>query len=206
MEMKLDDKGLVPAIAQDASTGEVLTLAYMSPESLRRTLQQRQVWFYSRSRQELWHKGATSGNFLNLREAWVDCDGDTILLKVDPTGPACHTGHTSCFFTPLTEEPSDYQRPEEGAGIVDELFAVIKERQRTTPEGSYTARLLSEGAPRIAQKVIEEAGETAIAATEGDKERLTGEVADLLYHVLVLLATSGVTTEAVWKELRARRR
>ena len=206
MEMKLDDKGLVPAIAQDASTGEVLTLAYMSPESLRLTLQQGQVWFYSRSRQELWHKGATSGNFLNLREAWVDCDGDTILLKVDPTGPACHTGHTSCFFTPLTEKPSGYQRPQEGSGIVDELFAVIKERQRTTPKGSYTARLLSEGAPRIAQKVIEEAGETAIAATEGDKERLTREVADLLYHALVLLAASGVTTEAVWRELRARRR
>jgi len=206
MEMKLDDKGLMPAITQDASTGEVLTLGYMSPESLRRTLQQGQVWFYSRSRQELWHKGATSGNFLNLKEAWVDCDGDTILLKVGPTGPACHTGHTSCFFTPLPEEPSGYQRPEEGAGIVDELFAVIKERQRTTPEGSYTARLLSEGAPRIAQKVIEEAGETAIAATEGDKERLTGEVADLIYHALVLLAALELTPEAVWRELRARRR
>ena len=206
MEMKLDDKGLVPAIAQDANTGEVLTLAYMSPESLRRTLRQGQVWFYSRSRHELWHKGATSGNYLNLKETYVDCDGDTVLLKVDPTGPACHTGHTSCFFTPLTEEPSRYQRSEEGAGIVDELFAVVKERQRTMPEGSYTARLLREGAPRIAQKVIEEAGETAIAATEGDKERLTGEVADLLYHALVLLAALEVTPGAVWRELRARRR
>ena len=206
MEIKLDDKGLIPTIVQDAETGQVLTLAYMSPESLRRTLESGQVWFYSRSRQELWHKGATSGNYLNVKEIWTDCDADTILVKADPTGPACHTGATSCFFTRVEEEPSDYERPEGDVGILEELFAVIQERQGAMPEGSYTARLLKEGVPKVAQKVVEEAGETAIAATQGDKEQLTREVADLLYHSLVLLAASGVRPKAVWQELASRRR
>ncbi len=206
VEIKLDGKGLVPAIAQDAETGQVLMHAYMSPESLRRTLESGQAWFYSRSRQELWHKGATSGNYLNVKEIWIDCDGDTVLLKVDPTGPACHTGRTSCFFTRLEGEPSSYQHAEGGAGVLDELHAVIRERQQTMPEGSYTARLINEGVPRVAQKVVEEAGETAIAATQGERERLTREVADLLYHTLVLLAASEVSPEAVWRELRSRRR
>lgn len=206
VEIKLDGKGLVPAIAQDAETGQVLMHAYMSPESLRRTLESGQAWFYSRSRQELWHKGATSGNYLNVKEIWIDCDGDTVLLKVDPTGPACHTGRTSCFFTRLEGEPSSYQHAEGGAGVLDELHAVIRERQQTMPEGSYTARLINEGVPRVAQKVVEEAGETAIAATQGERERLTREVADLLYHTLVLLAASEVSPESVWRELRSRRR
>ena len=206
MDIKLDDKGLIPTIVQDAETGQVLTLAYMSPESLRRTLESGQVWFYSRSRQELWHKGATSGNYLNVKEIWTDCDADTILVKVDPTGPACHTGATSCFFKRVEKEPSGYERPEGGVGIMDELFAVIQERQEAMPEGSYTARLLKEGVPKVAQKVVEEAGETAIAATQGDKEQLIREVADLLYHSLVLLAASGVRPKAVWQELASRRR
>ena len=206
VEIKLDGKGLVPAIAQDAETGQVLTHAYMSPESLRRTLESGQAWFYSRSRQELWHKGATSGNYLNVKEIWVDCDGDTVLLKVDPTGPACHTGHMSCFFTRVEEEPSSYQHAEGEVGVLEELYAVIRERQQTMPEGSYTARLIKEGVPRVAQKVVEEAGETAIAATQEERGTLTREVADLLYHTLVLLAASEVSPEAVWRELRSRRR
>ena len=206
MKVKLNGEGLVPAIAQDIDTGQVLMLGYMNPGSLKRTVEGVQVWFYSRSREDLWHKGEVSGNYLNLREAWLDCDGDTILLKVQPDGPACHTGETSCFFTPLDGLPDDYETAESGPGILDELFALIRDRQRDLPKDSYTARLLQEGIGRIAQKVIEEAGETAIAATQGDQDNLPKEVADLLYHSLVLLAAAGVTPQAVWEELRSRRK
>lgn len=206
MELKLNDQGLIPAIAQDINTGQVLMLGYMNPGSLKRTMEGTQVWFYSRSREDLWHKGEVSGNYLNLKEAYADCDGDTLLLKVEPEGPACHTGNTSCFFTPLEDMPESFQRSEAGSGILEELFALIQERKRDMPEGSYTTRLLGEGVGRIAQKVIEEAGETSIAAIQGDKENLPGEVADLLYHVMVLLASSEVTPQQVWKKLRERRR
>ncbi len=205
MKVKLNEQGLVPAIAQDADTGQVLMLGYMNPGSLKRTMEGEQVWFYSRSREDLWHKGEISGNYLNLTEAWLDCDGDTLLLKVKPDGPACHTGETSCFYTPMEQLPDEYEVTETGPGILSELFAVIQDRQRDPPEGSYTAKLLQEGMGRIAQKVIEEAGETAIAAVQDNKEDLPKEVADLLYHTLVLLAASGVTPNQVWKELRNRR-
>jgi len=205
MNIKLNEQGLVPAIAQDADTGQVLMLGYMNPGSLKRTVEGVQVWFYSRSREDLWHKGEISGNYLNLREAWLDCDGDTLLLKVKPDGPACHTGETSCFYTPLDGLPDEYEATETGPGILSELFAVIQDRQRDPPEGSYTAELLQGGMGRIAQKVIEEAGETAIAAVSENKEDLPKEVADLLYHTLVLLAASGVTPNQVWEELRNRR-
>ena len=205
MNIKLNEQGLVPAIAQDADTGQVLMLGYMNPGSLKRTVDGVQVWFYSRSREDLWHKGEISGNYLNLKEAWLDCDGDTLLLKVKPDGPACHTGETSCFYTPLDGVPEEYEATETGPGILSELFAVIQDRQRDPPEGSYTAKLLQAGMGRIAQKVIEEAGETAIAALQEDQEGLPKEVADLLYHTLVLLAASGVTPNQVWEELRNRR-
>ena len=205
MKVKLNEQGLVPAIAQDADTGQVLMLGYMNPGSLKRTMEGEQVWFYSRSREDLWHKGEISGNYLNLKEAWLDCDGDTLLLKVKPDGPACHTGETSCFYTPMEQLPEEYEVTETGPGILSELFAVIQDRQRDPPEGSYTAKLLQEGIGRIAQKVIEEAGETAIAAVQDNKEDLPKEVADLLYHTLVLMAASGVTPNQVWEELRNRR-
>ena len=205
MKVKLNDKGLVPAVAQDINTGEVLMLGYMNPGSLKRTVEGEQVWFYSRSREDLWHKGEVSGNYLNLREAWVDCDADTILLKVQPDGPACHTGEVSCFYTKLEGLPDEYEATESGSGILDELFALIQDRQREQPDGSYTVRLLQEGVARIAQKVIEEAGETAIAAVQEDREGLTGEVADLLYHTLTLLAASDVKPQEVWEVLRQRR-
>ena len=205
MNIKLNEQGLVPAIAQDADTGQVLMLGYMNPGSLKRTVEGVQVWFYSRSREDLWHKGEISGNYLNLKEAWLDCDGDTLLLKVKPDGPACHTGETSCFYTPLDGVPEEYEATETGPGILSELFAVIQDRQRHPPADSYTAKLLQAGMGRIAQKVIEEAGETAIAAMQEDQEGLPKEVADLLYHTLVLLAASGVTPNQVWEELQSRR-
>ncbi len=208
MELKLDKQGLIPAIAQDANTGQVLMLGYMNPGSLKRTVEGVQVWFYSRSREDLWHKGEVSGNYLNLREAWTDCDGDTLLLKVEPDGPACHTGETSCFFNKLegVPEPESFNRTDPGSGVLDSLFAVIQDRKRDMPEGSYTAELLKGGIGRVAQKVTEEAGETAIAAAMGNTQELPGEVADLLYHTLVLLAASGVQPQQVWDELQRRHR
>ena len=203
--IRLDENGLVPAIAQDVNTGEVLMLGYMSPGSLKRTLESGDVWFYSRSRAELWHKGEVSGNYMHVKSAALDCDGDVVLLKVQPDGPACHTGNATCFFTPLEELP-EFERPDSGPAILDELFAVIQERKRDMPEDSYTARLFREGAERISQKVIEEAGETAIAGAMGDGDQVVREAADLLYHTLVLLSASGAKPEDVWAQLRERRK
>ena len=205
MKVKLNEQGLLPAIAQDANTGQVLMLGYMNPGSLKRTVEGTQVWFYSRSREDLWHKGEISGNYLNLKEAWLDCDNDTILLKVDPDGPACHTGETSCFFNLLDGLPEEYEATETGPAILNEIYAVIQDRQREMPQGSYTTKLLEDGVARIAQKVIEEAGETAIAGAINDTEGLPGEVADLLYHTLVLMAATGVKPQQVWDVLRERR-
>ena len=205
MKIKLNEQGLLPAIAQDANTGQVLMMGYMNPGSLKRTVEGIQVWFYSRSREDLWHKGEISGNYLNLKEAWLDCDSDTILLKVDPDGPACHTGETSCFFNLLDGLPDEYETNETGPAVLGELYAVIQDRQREMPQGSYTTKLLEEGVARIAQKVIEEAGETAIAGALGDAENLPGEVADLLYHTLVLMASNGIKPQQVWDVLRERR-
>jgi len=204
MKVKLNEQGLLPAIAQDANTGQVLMMGYMNPGSLKRTVEGTQVWFYSRSREDLWHKGEISGNYLNLKEAWLDCDSDTILLKVDPDGPACHTGETSCFFNLLEGLPEEYETTETGPSILSELYAVIQDRQREMPEGSYTTKLLEEGVARIAQKVIEEAGEAAIAGATNDIEGLPGEVADMLYHTLVLMAATGVKPQQVWDVLRER--
>ncbi|MFQ6028770.1 MAG: bifunctional phosphoribosyl-AMP cyclohydrolase/phosphoribosyl-ATP diphosphatase HisIE [Dehalococcoidia bacterium] len=205
MKVKLNEKGLVPAIAQDIDTGQILMLGYMNPGSLKRTVEGKQVWFYSRSREDLWHKGELSGNYLNMEEAWLDCDADTILLKVRPDGPTCHTGEVSCFFNKMEQLPEEYEVTESGSGVLDELFAVIQDRQRELPEGSYTAKLLKEGVARIAQKVIEEAGETALAAALNQTDELPQEVADLLYHTLVLLASAGVKPQQVWDVLQQRR-
>jgi len=202
--IKLDGRGLVPAIVQDANTGHVLMLGYMNPSSIKRTLEQGQVWFYSRSREELWHKGELSGSFLNFKAAHVDCDGDTLLLQVEPTGPVCHTGNEHCFFQ-LIEAEQEYEGEDKGSGILEELFSVIQERKSDKPEDSYTVRLLESGVERIAQKVIEEAGESALPGATMNRENLPKEVADMLYHTLVLLSATDVSPEEVWKELRRRR-
>ena len=203
--IQLDDNGLVPAVAQNVSTGEVLMVGYMSPDSLKRTLESGDVWFYSRSRADLWHKGEVSGNYMRFKSASVDCDGDAVLLQVEPEGPVCHTGNPTCFFTPI-DQPPDFVHSEKGPGILEELFAVIQQRKRDLPEGSYTARLFQEGTERISQKVIEEAGESALAGAKGDKEHLVREAADLVYHTLVLLSALGAKPEEVWEELRQRRK
>ncbi len=194
--IKLDEKGLIPAIVQDDATGKVLTLAYMDQEALRKTLETGQVWFYSRSRAELWHKGATSGNYLNLRGLSIDCDGDALLVRAEPTGPTCHTGNETCFFRELPSEDLEFER--EPGPLLDELFQIIQERKRTMPQDSYVAGLFREGTGRIAKKVIEEAGESAVAALEEGPESTLPTVSGAVGFLLsaahrALLTPSGVS-------------
>lgn len=186
MNIKFDEKGLVPAIVQDASTKEVLTLAYMNEESLGKTLETGESWFFSRSRNELWNKGATSGNTQEIVEIKYDCDQDALLVLVNPKGPACHNGTVSCFTEVVTEgkraenSTADYS-------ILQRLEVLIKERELERPEGAYTTYLFEKGVDKILKKVGEEASEVIIAAKNRDSEELKWETADLLYHLLVLL-------------------
>lgn len=199
--IKFDEKGLVPVIAQDADTGDVLTLAYANHEAVEKTLSSGEAHYYSRSRNELWRKGATSGNTQKIIEARLDCDGDALLYRVEPQGPACHTGERTCFFTTLSGEAMDER--EEGFGsMMERLAGTISERHREMPEESYTAELFGRGTERIAQKVGEEAVEVVVAALR--EERLAEETADLLYHLLVLLEERGVGLGEVAKVLHDR--
>ena len=207
--LKFDEHGLIPAILQDANTREVLMVGYMNQESLRRTAESGEAWFWSRSRQELWHKGATSGNYQRVERITVDCDGDAVLLEVLPDGPACHTGAPSCFFQSVEEAsaPSDAAEhaPVVGVSIVEELRTLIAERHQQMPEGSYVAKLLGDGIDRIAKKIGEEAAETIIAAKNGAHDEIVWEVADLWFHTLILLESTGVPTADIWAELGRRR-
>ena len=207
MELKFDSQGLIPAVLQDAETREVLMVAYMNAESVRRTIETGDAWFWSRSRRELWHKGETSGNYQRVVRARTDCDADTLLVEVHPAGPACHTGATSCFFEEI-EPPAAGNEPqaESGQAIIEELAAVIAERHATMPEGSYVAGLLNAGVDRIARKVGEESAETIIAAKNGSHDEIVWEVADLWFHSLILLESTGVPVEDVFQELARRRR
>ncbi|MBD0357444.1 MAG: bifunctional phosphoribosyl-AMP cyclohydrolase/phosphoribosyl-ATP diphosphatase HisIE, partial [Rubrobacter sp.] len=181
--VRYDDNGLVPVIAQDASTGEVLMLAYANREAVEETMKIGEAHYYSRSRGELWRKGATSGNTQRVVEVRLDCDGDALLYRVEPRGPACHTGERSCFFTMLAGE-EDGEATDLGRTLT-RLAGTIVGRHHKMPEGSYTAKLLKRGTGYISQKVGEEAVEVVVAALEG--ERLAEESADLLYHLFVLL-------------------
>lgn len=201
--LKFDEQGLIPAIVQDSRTRDVLMVAYMNREALEKTIAGPDVWFFSRSRNELWHKGETSGNFLKTTEVRADCDGDALLVLAEPVGPACHTGNQTCFFA----EPLVSNQPSGAtASVLDDLFRVIEQRKQEKPEGSYTTKLFQDGPPRIAQKVVEEAGEVAIAAVAVDGGNTGEEVADLLYHTLVLLAATDVDPADVWAELAKRRK
>jgi phosphoribosyl-AMP cyclohydrolase / phosphoribosyl-ATP pyrophosphohydrolase len=198
--LRFHERGLMPAVVQDSDSGAVLMVAYMNRESLERTLATGEVHFWSRSRESIWRKGETSGNVLRLRSIVADCDLDCLLVRAEPSGPACHTGERSCFFEALAgEEPSA-----ELGDALGRLSRVIRERERLRPEGSYTAELLSKGIPRIAQKVGEESTEVVIAATSRNVSDLAEESADLLYHLLVLWRASGVVPEAVARALERR--
>ena len=207
-EIKFDPNGLVPVVAQDATTGEVLTLAYANREAVEKTLSSGEAHYYSRSREELWRKGATSGNTQKVVEVRLDCDEDALLYRVEPRGPSCHTGERSCFYRTVAGEEvgvvvEHEESKLEGLGeMVERLAGTIAQRHRDMPEESYTARLISRGTSRVAQKVGEEGVEVVIAALEGEK--LAEESADLIYHLLVLLEERGVGTTEVARILSDR--
>ena len=210
--VKFDANGLVPCVAQDWSTGEVLTLAYMNAEALRLTRETREVHFYSRSRGELWRKGETSGNVLRLRQLRYDCDGDALVALVEPAGPACHTGARSCFYRDLegtadrtVDGPAVEGEPEPGAHeALVALERTLRERRDQRPEGSYTVELLADPA-RIGDKVREEADEVARAAASESDQRLAEEAADVLYHLEVLMLSRDLRLATALEVLNGRR-
>jgi phosphoribosyl-ATP pyrophosphohydrolase/phosphoribosyl-AMP cyclohydrolase len=196
-EIAFDERGLVPCVVQDWRTGEVLTLAYMNAESLRLTRETGEMHFFSRSRQELWHKGATSGNTQGLREIRYDCDADALLALVEATGPACHTGERTCFHRGELEPPAPHE-------VLPTMERTIAERATSRPEGSYTARLLSDHG-LIGEKVREEAEEVARAAGSESDQRVSEEAADVIYHLAVLLASRGLSLADAERVLDERR-
>lgn len=214
-DVKFDEQGLIPAVVQDARTRQVLTLAYMNEESLRKTLETGETWFWSRSRSSLWHKGETSGNTQRVVGVRLDCDGDALNLLVLPTGPACHTGAESCFHYEVEGAESLVAHALEvgeiqatpttsASGLVevlDILYALVESRNRDRPEGSYTTYLFNQGLDKILKKVGEESAETIIAAKNDDRSALVKETSDLLYHLVVLLVEQGVRLEDVGYEL-----
>jgi len=200
MNLTYNEKGLIPAIIQDADTLEVLMLGYMNEESIGITLKTKKVTFYSRSRNKLWTKGETSGNYLNLKSFKYDCDNDTLLILVKPDGPTCHTGKVSCFFNNVVEDKEniDYKN------ILVNLEKIIIDRKRNMPKDSYTTSLFKEGLDRITQKVGEEAIEVVIASKNNDDEDFIYETADLIYHLMVLLAQKNINLDDIYKELYSR--
>ena len=211
--VRFDEHGLVPCVMQDWRTGEVLTLAYMNDEALRRTRETGEVHFYSRSRGEIWHKGRTSGNLQRVRQIRYDCDGDALVALVDPAGPACHTGQRSCFYRDLegSADPAPDAPPADGepAPATYEALAVLErtqlDRRQRRPGGSYTVELLDDP-PRIADKVREEAEEVSRAAASESEQRVTEEAVDVLYHLHVLLVSRGISIAAAMEMLNGRRR
>lgn len=199
MNVKLNEQGLIPAVVQDAQSKEVLTVAYMNEESLQKTIETNETWFFSRSRNELWHKGATSGNTQQVVSIKTDCDQDALVIEVLPAGPACHNGTTSCF----TESIVENARPGTVA-ILPQLVEVIKQREIDMPEGAYTTYLFEKGIDKICKKVGEEATEVVIGAKNRDAEEVKWEAADLIYHLLVLLQEQKVDVYEVLEVLQKR--
>lgn len=211
-KIKFDEKGLISAIIQDHINGQVLMMAYMNDESLRRTIESGNTWFYSRSRGKLWMKGETSGHIQRVKDIRYDCDGDTLLVIVEQEGEACHTGHYTCFYRKYhdgeTELPVfEHVLPagQQDLSILNELFNIIKERKECRPEGSYTSYLFDKGIDKILKKVGEETAEVIIASKNTDNQELIYESADLLYHLLVLLVEKNIDLALVMEELRGRR-
>ncbi|MBQ2893603.1 MAG: bifunctional phosphoribosyl-AMP cyclohydrolase/phosphoribosyl-ATP diphosphatase HisIE [Oscillospiraceae bacterium] len=196
--LKFDEKGLIPAIVVDAVSKQVLTLAYMSRESLRISMEKELTCFYSRSRQELWLKGETSGNYQHIVSITADCDNDALVVVVEPDGPACHKGTVSCFHNPVFQSENRHEFSMEG------LMDLIMGRKTDKKEGSYTTYLFEKGLDKILKKVGEESTEVIIAAKAEDKAETVYEIADLAYHVMVLMAEAGISLEQIHKELASR--
>ncbi|MBQ3380334.1 MAG: bifunctional phosphoribosyl-AMP cyclohydrolase/phosphoribosyl-ATP diphosphatase HisIE [Oscillospiraceae bacterium] len=195
-DLKFDEKGLIPAIVQDADSGRVLTLAYMNRESLGISLERRLTCFWSRSRQELWLKGETSGNYQHIVSVTADCDHDALLVRVHPDGPACHLGTASCFENPLLIG--------EEAFSLDGLYELLTDRKAQLPEGSYTSYLFQKGIDKILKKVGEECTEVIVAGKGGERAETVYEIADLAYHVMVLMVEMGIRPEEIRRELASR--
>lgn len=196
-EIKTNKSGLIPAIIQDNRTDEVIMLGYMNQESIDLTLNTNHVWFYSRSRKKLWEKGEKSGNYLKLISLSLDCDKDTILIKAVPTGPTCHTGNPTCFSNDNKHKQN----------TLNSLIGIIKQRKEDYNPDSYTSNLLKEGMPKIAQKIVEEAGELSIASlTDKNSSKIIHEFSDLIYHMLVMLEKADINIEEIWDELELRKK
>ena len=205
--LKFDEKGLVPAIAQDYVTGDVLMMAYMNREALEKTLSTGRAHYFSRSRNTLWLKGETSGNLQEVKAIYYDCDEDTMLLKIKQTGVACHTGERSCFFRKLDEggqETGDKGQGLANLNILSEIFETIKQRKNASPEKSYVAALYAKGLDKILEKVKEESFELIDAAKSGKRDEIVHEMADLWFHTLVLLGQKDISLQDIVNELKRR--
>jgi phosphoribosyl-AMP cyclohydrolase / phosphoribosyl-ATP pyrophosphohydrolase len=198
-DIRFDSYGLVTAVVQDVNTKEVLMVAYMNQKALDQTILTGQTWFFSRSRNQLWHKGETSGNFQSVKAIRYDCDGDALLIEVEPLGPACHTGEQSCFFRNIIQDKST-----ENVSVITRLFETVKERKANPKEGSYTNYLFDKGIDKILKKVGEETSEVIIAAKNDSKDELIYETADLVYHMTVLLVEKGINPQEIAAELKKR--
>lgn len=197
-ELKFDEKGLIPAIVVDAVSKQVLTLAYMNRESLAVSMEKELTCFFSRSRQELWLKGETSGNYQHIVSITADCDNDALVVMVEPEGPACHTGEVSCFHKPVFQSETRQEFSYQG------LYSLLEGRKRELPEGSYTTYLFQKGLDKILKKVGEECTEVIIAAKAEDRAETIYEIADLAYHTMVLMVQQGISLEEIHKELASR--
>ncbi len=205
-QFKFDEQGLLPAVIQDWLDGTVLMLGYMNQEALAKTIATRRVHFWSRSRKQLWEKGETSGHTLHVKELFVDCDEDTILVKAQPAGPTCHTGERACFFSQLDEHGGVVHPNSQDAqgGILESVLRTIRDRRANPQAGSYTAKLFEGGHDKILKKVAEEAGEVLLASKGGKKEEIVYEVADLFFHTLMVLGYHDVSLQDIYEELGRR--
>ncbi|TCZ75992.1 bifunctional phosphoribosyl-AMP cyclohydrolase/phosphoribosyl-ATP diphosphatase HisIE [Paenibacillus albiflavus] len=203
-KIQFDANGLIPAIVQDATSKDVLMLAYMNEESLQRTIESKQTWFWSRSRGELWNKGATSGHIQQVRDIRYDCDADTLLVLVDPQGPACHNGTYTCFTQSLDEAAQPLEGEAERFAILSNLESVIASRDLERPVNSYTTYLFEKGIDKILKKIGEEASEVIIAAKNSDPEELRYEASDLIFHLMVLLREQKLSLDELMAELDRR--
>jgi phosphoribosyl-AMP cyclohydrolase / phosphoribosyl-ATP pyrophosphohydrolase len=203
---KFDEQGLIPAIIQDWLDGTVLMLGYMNQEAITRTVATKSVHFWSRSRKQLWEKGETSGHKLQVKELFIDCDHDSILVKAQPVGPTCHTGARACFFSRIDEQGRIVQETTEdaGGGILEGVLRTIMDRRRNPQSGSYTTKLFESGHDKVLKKVAEEAGEVLLASKGGKQEEIVYEVADLFFHTLMVLGYHDVSLHDVYQELGKR--
>ncbi len=205
-DIKFDEAGLIPAIVQDKNTKEVLMVAYMNEETLKQTIETKKATFWSRSRQEVWVKGATSGNYLNVDEIRVDCDQDALVIMATPEGPACHTGERSCFYRKVSDGTLvEDKKASDASYVLNELVEVAQDRKKNPQPGSYTNYLFDKGEDKILKKVGEEAAEVVIAGKNRSIEEISYETADLMYHLSVMLVDNGMTWQDVYRELEKRR-